>query len=153
MDYVKITKYPLHLAMFYQAEIREREKDEAFQCSNYHHFSMHYEKIERTRCKRFTRGTKEHSTLVDLSDRAKAQCTRSVAETRGKGRKRRAEREKKKREMVSFGKGIAKRNCHSRDAEAGNRNGSLGTRSTDSRIARDPLGGGQTDQRRSNASH
>lgn len=158
MDYVKIRKklrYPFHSTMFYQAAVREREKNEAFRRSNFHHSSMHYEKIERTRCKRFTRRTKEHSTLVDLSDHAKAQCTRSMAETRGKRRKKRAEREKKKkkRERTSFRKRIAKRNCHSRDAEAGNRNGSLGTRSTDSRIARDPLGDGKTDQRRSNASH
>lgn len=149
MDYVKIRKklqYPFHSAMFYQAAIREREK-------NFHHFSMHYEKIERTGSKRFTKRTKEHGTLVDLSDHAKAQCTRSMTETRGKRRKRRAEGEKKKRERVSFRKRIAKRNCHSRDAEAGDRNGSLGTRSTDSRIARDPLGDGKTDQRRSNASH
>lgn len=110
-------------------------------------------KIERTRSKRFTKRTKEHSTLDDLSDHAKAQCTKSVAETREKRGKKRAERGKKKRERVSFRKRVAKRNCHSRDAEAGNRNGSLGTRSTDSRIARDPLGGGKTDQRRSNASH
>lgn len=100
MDYVKIRKklrYPFHSTMFYQAAVREREKNEAFRRSNFHHSSMHYEKIERTRCKRFTRRTKEHSTLVDLSDHAKAQCTRSMAETRGKRRKKRAEREKKKK--------------------------------------------------------
>lgn len=101
MDYVKIRKklrYPFHSTMFYQAAVREREKNEAFRRSNFHHSSMHYEKIERTRCKRFTKRTKEHSTLVDLSDHAKAQCTRSMAETRGKRRKKRAEREKKKKE-------------------------------------------------------
>lgn len=62
-------------------------------------------KIERTRSKRFTKRTKEHSTFVDLFDHAKAQCTKSVWETREKRRKKRAEREKKRKEGYTFENG------------------------------------------------
>lgn len=62
-------------------------------------------KIERTRSKRFTKRTKEHSTLDDLSDHAKAQCTKSVAETREKRGKKRAERGKKREKGYPFENG------------------------------------------------
>lgn len=94
-----------------------------------------------------------HSSIYPIMQKHSAQDLWQKRVEKEEKREQNARKKKKKRERTSFRKRIAKRNCHSRDAEAGNRNGSLGTRSTDSRIARDPLGDGKTDQRRSNASH
>lgn len=158
MDYVKIRKklrYPFHSTMFYQAAIRERKKTKHFgvQTSTIPPCTMKKLNVHVPNGLRNEQKSTAHSSIYPIMQKHGAQDLWQKRVEKEEKREQNARRKKKKRERTSFRKRIAKRNCHSRDAEAGNRNGSLGTRSTDSRIARDPLGDGKTDQRRSNASH